>query len=168
MRMQARARRFGRPAFSRSVCCFGLLAVAGLGLNPATGHPALSVVYQASNVDLKVAFGGTTAVISCIRDARDGAVNRWNSPCNQVKTSGSTLVIDNARVFVLPRGDWRNAHFSQPGVRVEISGGTATMIANCVNDTRDGIITKKPGGCKDLSIAGNMLSFFGAKVRVLK
>lgn len=142
----------------------GLLTVAvlGSGCGFATSMPP----YQRGNVDVMIAGGDVSPLLQCLRDARVGSLDRLQNPCRRITTTRIGLVLKDTVVFVTTTTVPRRLLHSGNRVRVELNGGTATTVTECVNDVRDGSLSSQVRSCRHLAMAGNAATFARVNVRV--
>jgi hypothetical protein len=154
-----------RPVRSGAVA---ILAIFGaLLLSYTNSASASAVIYSNSNVNVKVTGGDAIAVNNCINDAQDGVIQNQINSCNQVANAGNILQLENSSVWVFgPNCFCGLPLFSASHVTVELTGGLALAINNCINDATDGFIQTQQNYCAQSSTAGNILTLSGVSVVV--
>jgi hypothetical protein len=146
-----------------------LIAAAGVVagsavLVPAVPAGAAGPVYAARRVSVRITGGDVIALNRCVNDARDGVINTQLNACRQVASAGNFLELDDTNVVVAARPDG-STDFSRSDVDVEVSGGTATAIDECVNDAQDGVIDQT-NACVQTATAGNLLRVTNVTIAV--
>jgi hypothetical protein len=126
---------------------------------------ASAPVYAARRVSVRITGGDVIALNRCVNDARDGVINTQQNACRQVATAGNFLELDDSTVVVSARPDG-HPDFSRSDVDVEVSGGTATAVNECVDDAQDGVVDSQLNACQQSASAGNLLRVTNVSIAV--
>lgn len=158
-----RKRMLGRTGAIAALFVAAGLVLLGLG-TPAN---ASALVYQASNVTVKVSGDDALALNRCINDSQDGVINTQINSCEQISTAGNLVQLENSSIWV-----WSGncacglPLFSSSHVTVELTGGLVSAINECLNDAQDGFINTQINNCRQYSTAGNLVTLSGVSVSV--
>jgi hypothetical protein len=153
--------------FARGGAVAGLAVLGALLLGFTTSANASALIYSASNVSVKVTGGDAIAVNNCINDAQDGVIQNQINSCYQVATAGNIVQLEDSSLWVFSGSCGCGLPlFSRNHVTVELTGGLAVAISNCINDAQDGFIQTQQNYCSQYSTAGNILQLSGVTVAV--
>jgi hypothetical protein len=153
--------RLARGAVVASAAIFCALLGLGASANAA------SLVYSASNVSVKVSGGDALALNNCMNDAKDGFIQTQQNYCYQVATSGNIVQLEDSSIWVFSSSCYCGLPlFSASHVTVELTGGVANAINNCINDAQDGVIQTQLNACQQYSVAGNIVMLSNVTVAV--
>jgi hypothetical protein len=97
-------------------------------------------------VSIEITGGVVTAINQCVNDATDGVIQDQQNACTQVASAGNLVTVGDITVFTRKK------------VSVEVTGGVATAINQCVNDATDGVIQDQQNACTQVASAGNLVS----------
>jgi hypothetical protein len=153
-------------SFGRGSAIVVVLAAIGsllLGLGPAS---AVTPIYQANDVAVRVTGDPATALNRCINDAQDGIINTQINNCEQVVTAGNIVQLENVSIWVFRSCNCGVPLFSSNHVTVAVSGGLAQAVNECINDSRDGVINTQINSCRQYATAGNIVFLSGVSVSV--
>jgi hypothetical protein len=151
-------------ARSGAAAAIAILGVLLMGFGSTAEASAL--IYSASNVNVKVTGGDAIAMNNCINDAQDGIIQAQQNSCYQVASAGNIVQLEDSSIWVFSNGFTGLPLFSRSHVTVEISGGLAAAINNCINDAQDGFIQSQQNSCAQYSTAGNIVALLGVTVSV--
>jgi hypothetical protein len=140
-------------------------AILGVLLLAGTAS-ANALIYSASSVNVKVTGGEALALNNCLNDARDGVIQTQLNACGQFASSGNIVQLDDASIWVFSNGFTGLPLFSRSHVTVELTGGMADAVNNCVNDAQDGFIQTQANACAQTATAGNIVALTGVTVSV--
>jgi hypothetical protein len=132
---------------------------------PAGAAGAAGPVYTARRVSVRITGGDVIALNRCVNDARDGVINTQQDACRQVAGAGNFVELDDSNVVVSARPDG-SPDFARSDVDVEVSGGSATAVNECVDDAQDGVIDSQVNACQQSASAGNLLRLSNVSVAV--
>jgi hypothetical protein len=151
----------------RGTAVVGAAIFCALLMGLGTSASASALVYSASNVSVKVSGGDALALNNCINDAQDGFIQTQQNSCNQVATSGNIVQLDDSSIWVFSSSCYCTLPlFSASHVTVEVTGGVATAINNCLNDARDGVIQTQLNACTQYSVAGSIVMLSNVTVYI--
>lgn len=156
-----------KNVFGRSGALVIVLAAAAsilFGVNSPANASAL--VYQADNVSIRVTGGEATALNRCINDAQDGVINTQINSCEQVATAGNLLQLEDVAIWVFRSCNCGIPLYSDSHIDIEVTGGIANAINECVNDSRDGVINTQINNCRQYATAGNIVMLSRVSVAV--
>jgi hypothetical protein len=144
------------------------LAIVGALLPFASSANADAVIYTADHVNVKITGGEAIAANACINDASDGVINTQINACHQVASAGNILELDGVGIYVFNGGDCYCGRplFSANRVRVTLTGGLASAMNACINDSQDGVINYQLNECQQVATAGNIVQLFNVYVQV--
>jgi len=144
---------------------FAAISSVLIGLSSSASASAL--IYQNDNASLKITGGEAIALNACINDAQDGVINTQINACNQVATSGNIVELDNVGLYVFASSCYCGLPlFHSSNVHVEVTGGVASALNLCLNDSRDGVINTQINACNQYAVAGNIAFLSGVRVGV--
>jgi hypothetical protein len=153
-------------SFGRGSALVAVLAAAGsllLGFTPAS---ATTPIYQANDVAVRVTGDDAIALNRCVNDAQDGYINTQINSCEQVATAGNIVQLENSAIWVFRNCGCGVPLFSSNHVTVEVSGGLAQAVNECINDSQDGVINTQINRCRQYATAGNIVFLSGVSVSV--
>lgn len=156
----------------RSVLRRGVVAmfIAGVGAGvfgfTSSAQAGMLPLFQDDDANVRVSGGQATAINQCINDAQDGVIQNQRNACVQVANSGNILSLQNVNVYVIQPTYPYGVMFSDNDVNLELSGGVARAINQCVNDAKDGLIQTQVNACRQVAGAGNYLSLEDVGLRV--
>ena len=134
-----------------------LAALSSVLIGLSSSASAAALIYQKDNASLKITGGEAIALNSCINDAQDGVINTQINACNQIATSGNIVELDNVSLYVFASGCYSGVPlFHASNVHVEVTGGVASALNLCLNDSRDGVINTQINQCSQYAVAGNI------------
>jgi hypothetical protein len=103
------------------------------------------VIYQSQDVSITVSGGAAAAINECVNDASDGVIQIQQNACDQTASAGNVVTVDSIVVS------------ASRNVSVDINGGIAAAINECVNDASDGVIQIQQNACDQAANAGNVV-----------
>lgn len=144
-----------------------LAAVSSVLIGLGSPANAGALIYQNDNASVKITGGEAIALNSCINDAQDGVINTQINACDQIATSGNIIELDNVGLYVFSSACYCGLPlFHANNVQVEVTGGVASAINLCLNDSRDGVINTQINACRQYAVAGNIAFLSGVSVGV--
>jgi len=145
-----------RPVLSLT----GLLSsvVIALFCSVWTGSAAsAAVVYQSTDVEVRVWSGEADDLRNCINDARDGRVTRALPSCRAISVIDDGIELDGVGVWIRQNKIPMTAYTARDAT-VSVSGPYVVPFARCVRDAGDGSIDD-PSSCSQIAVAGSMVTF---------
>jgi hypothetical protein len=176
--------RFVRGGLAGAVTVMGIALaaaqpVAATPVRPAAAariHPGTAAAEHARWTGVgRVRIGGRQAALlgRCLADARDGVVTTQRPACRQVAPAAGLIRLAGSSVQLTGRVAHRRQAFTRAPVTVgiaggaprhidvnitlELSGGSATAVSNCINDAQDGVIQTQRNSCIQYTSAGNII-----------
>lgn len=102
-------------------------------------------VYQSKNVTITVGGGTVTAINECVNDASDGVIQNQLNACDQAASAGNVVTVASITIS------------ASKNVTIDVNGGTATSINECVNDASGGASQNQQNTCVQVASAGNIV-----------
>jgi len=146
----------------------GVLALLLVGVLPAGAQ--LPDDQPGAVGTVRVTGEDASALSRCLADAQDGVIGTQRAACHRVALGADGTLHLHVASF---RADHRDQSFTGSGVTVnllgdttthsnvhltiDISGGIATAINNCINDAQDGVIQNQQNDCTQYASAGNLI-----------
>jgi hypothetical protein len=100
-------------------------------------------VYRSKNITITVSGGTATAINQCANDASDGVIQNQRNACEQAASAGNVVTVGSITVS------------GSKNVTIDITGGTATAIDECINDASGGTSQTQQNVCVQVAYAGN-------------
>jgi hypothetical protein len=154
---------FGRRC---AIAATTLGAVFSLALGLSGPASASVILYQNSNVDVRVSGGDVVALNACVADAKDGIIQTQILACNQVASAGNLVVLEGVSVWVTSATPPKALLYRSNYVNVSVTGGMASSINTCVADAQDAIVQTQIVACNQVASAGNLVNLAGVWVQV--
>ncbi|MDQ1307767.1 MAG: hypothetical protein QG671_3600 [Actinomycetota bacterium] len=104
------------------------------------------VVASSTDVSIVVTGGVATAIDQCVNDAVDSVIQTQQNACEQVAVAGNTVTVDEISVS------------SSRNVSIDINGGYATAMDQCLNTATGGTPEEQFNTCDQTVSAGNTVS----------
>jgi hypothetical protein len=101
-------------------------------------------VYASKNVVITVSGGAATAINKCVNDASDGVIQNQRNACDQAASAGNVVTVDSITV-------------SGKNITIDVTGGTAASINECVNKASGGSSQDQQNVCVQVSSSGNIV-----------
>ncbi|HEY6798206.1 MAG TPA: hypothetical protein VI248_26300 [Kineosporiaceae bacterium] len=102
-------------------------------------------VYQSKNVAITVSGGVATAINECVNDASDGVVQNQRTACEQAASAGNVVAVSSITIS------------TAKNIAIDITGGTAVVINECVNNASGGATQNQQNTCVQVGSSGNIV-----------
>lgn len=102
-------------------------------------------VFRDRNVSITVSGGVATAINECVNDASDGVVQNQRTACEQAASAGNVVAVSSITIS------------TAKNIAIDITGGTAVVINECVNNASGGATQNQQNTCVQVGSSGNIV-----------